>query len=159
MTTTLAPQRVQQFLQFQISEDSQAMLPSHQLSEVLSLPLSDIVAVPEMATFVMGVCNWRGEVLWLVDLAALMESSPLANEGLYRNTYNTLIIHHQGRSVGLVVSRVKGMVRCDISQIQTTLGTSKKHITSPYIQGYWLDSNQEANLVLDGTRILDSLDS
>jgi positive phototaxis protein PixI len=159
MTITLSSQKVQQFLQFQISADSQAMLPMYQLCEVLSLSLADVVAVPEMAPFVMGVCNWRGEILWLIDLAVLMESSPLSMEGLSRNAYSTLIVQYQGRSVGLVVHRVKEMVRCDISQIQSALGTATRPTKSPYIQGYWFDSNQKANLILDSARILDSLDS
>jgi len=58
----------QQFLRFHLVPDTTALLPVRQMSEVLTVPIAQVVPIPHTPAWVMGVYNWRGEILWLVDL-------------------------------------------------------------------------------------------
>lgn len=51
----------QQFLRFHLVPDTTAMLPVQQMTEVLTMGVSEIVPIPQMPGWVMGVYNWRGK--------------------------------------------------------------------------------------------------
>lgn len=62
----------QQFLQFYLDSEIRVMLPVAQITEVLKIELARIVPIPQMPPWVMGVYNWRGDILWMVDLGHLL---------------------------------------------------------------------------------------
>ncbi len=68
----VAENTVTQFLRFQLDPHTKAMLPIDHITEVLKIPFGQIVPIPQMPAWVMGVYNWRGEILWMVDLAHLI---------------------------------------------------------------------------------------
>lgn len=69
----------EQFLRFHLLPDTTVLLPIQQLTEVLTIPRSQIVPIFQMPTWVMGAYNWRGEVLWIVDLGYLVGLTPGTN--------------------------------------------------------------------------------
>ncbi|GBF83604.1 chemotaxis signal transduction protein [Aphanothece sacrum FPU3] len=70
---------LEQFLRFDLVPDTTLMLPVAQLTEVLTVPLGQIVPIPHMPPWVMGIYNWRGEILWMVDLGHLLGLNSLAS--------------------------------------------------------------------------------
>jgi positive phototaxis protein PixI len=143
----------QQFLSFSLPPTIQAMLPTQRLTEILNLPIQQIIPVPEMPAYVMGVCNWRGEVLWLVDLAALLGADPLHNQSLRQSNYSAVIIHHQGRTVGLVVGQVQQMLWCPTDKIQTLASNPLPPELAPCLSGYWLNPQGDTLWRLDAGAI------
>ncbi|HAX75145.1 MAG TPA: hypothetical protein DCY88_04725 [Cyanobacteria bacterium UBA11372] len=90
-----------QFLSFSLIDEKQFMLPGSNLAEVLSLDPSQIAPIPDMHPSVMGVCNWRGQVLWLVDLAHIL------GFGSFSHTkHNIIVIRSQGKFLGLAVNKM-----------------------------------------------------
>jgi Chemotaxis signal transduction protein len=63
------------FLQFALGE-YQLLFPLEKLQEIFSLNLSQVTAVPELASYVMGIYNWRGNLAWLIDLQELLTGTP-----------------------------------------------------------------------------------
>lgn len=155
MTATTIPQ-AQQFLCFQLAQ-SQTMLPTQQLAEILSLDVSQVVPVPDMAPSLLGVCNWRGEILWLVDLSALLGFQPLYTRSLRQGKVSIIIIQHEGHMLGLAVDVIHQMVWCDSQQIQSSLTAQITPELARCLQGYWSPPQGEILLVLDAPRILHSL--
>ncbi|NJM77688.1 MAG: chemotaxis protein CheW, partial [Acaryochloridaceae cyanobacterium RU_4_10] len=66
----------------------------------------------------LGVCNWRGEVLWLADLGHCLGFEPLYTQSLRKGQVNTIIVHNNGQTLGLGVEQVNEMLWCDRAQIQ-----------------------------------------
>ncbi len=66
----------EQFLRFHLVPDTTLMLSITQLTEVLTIPVGQIIPIPHMPAWVMGVYNWRGEILWMVDLGQLVGLTP-----------------------------------------------------------------------------------
>ncbi|MCU0571148.1 MAG: chemotaxis protein CheW [Oculatellaceae cyanobacterium Prado106] len=154
MTTAIpTTENAEQFLSFHLTETLHAMLPTQQLTEILNLALHQLVPIPDVAPQVMGVCNWRGDVLWLVDLGYLLGAEPLYSQGYRRSHYKAIIVHHQGHTLGLVVSQVNQMLWCDPAQIQSLPEANFVPELSNSFQGYWLTPTDETLLVLD-SRVL-----
>ena len=65
------------FLRFKLSGTDGALLPLQDIAEVMQLDALAILPVPDMPRWLLGVCNWRGEILWLTDLNAMVGNSPL----------------------------------------------------------------------------------
>lgn len=153
--TSPAQEQAQQFLSFQLPPDAQALLPTDQLTEILSLAPSQIVPIPDIPLAVIGVCNWRGEVLWLVDLGLLLGFEPLYAQGAYHSDYRVIVIHSQGQIIGLVVNQVGQMVWCEPTQIQSPPVQVAPELTL-CLRGCWLRPAGELFLVLDGKALIES---
>jgi positive phototaxis protein PixI len=151
MTATLPTQRNQQFLSFSLPPDIQAMLPTENLTEILTLPASQMVPIAHVPPEVLGVCNWRGEVLWLVDLGALIGIEPY---NVYRQpVLNSIVVHHQGYVLGLVVEQINEMLRYDSAAIHPILTSPAQQ--SAYLKGCWF-SQGKTLWVLDCEALIDS---
>jgi positive phototaxis protein PixI len=133
------------------------MLPTPQLTEVLSLPLSQVVPIPDMPATLLGVCNWRGEVLWLVDLGSLLGFEPLYAQNLQQGTLSIIVVHCQGRMLGLAVSEVEQMIRCASDQMQRTIAPNLTPELTRCLDAYWTAPNHEVFLVLNGDAVFDCL--
>ncbi len=138
MTITTSAQPTQSFLSFTVNEQVSGLLPSLQLVEVLSVMTESIVPIAGTATAVMGVCNWRGEVLWLVDVGALLQGKRLCDRNLLLPQYDVIIAKSSEGPIGLVVEAIGQMCRIDPDEIRQSPPLIPALSTSlPYLQGYW----------------------
>lgn len=159
----------QQFLRFHLMPDTTALLPVHQMTEVLTMASSEIVPIPGMPAWVMGVHNWRGEILWMVDLGYLLGLTPLYQQATSRSTYTAIVVRSaqqvpsrqqagrqntDGKMLGLLVSRVEDMEWCDPDLIQSPPEATVAPELVPFLRGYWLKPNGEILVVLDGNSII-----
>jgi positive phototaxis protein PixI len=146
--------KTEQFLSFSLPSNL-AILPTQNLTEVLTLSAQQIVPIPDLDPSIVGVCNWRGEVLWLVDLQALLNGEALPP--LQGSHYSAIILNHNGQTLGLLVSQVTQMVWCHPSEIQSLPHAQQKSQThsqtSPFIQGYWISPQSDTFLVLNTAEI------
>jgi len=157
MSTEIAIQ-TQQFLTFQLAADTLAMMPTGQLAEILSINLAQIVEIPDMSAAVMGATNWRGEVLWLVDLGYYLGFESFSMPTNSQATCNVIIIRSRDRIIGFVVEKVRKMVRCDVSQIQPARSGQTSPQLERCLKGYWLAAKQEMFLALDGDALVRAFD-
>jgi positive phototaxis protein PixI len=154
MTVTLPTETQHQFLSFSLPPNIQAMLPTEQLIEILTLPPEHIVPIAQVAPEVMGVCNWRGEVLWLVDLAALIGTEPLT--GYRQSNLSAIVVQHQGYTLGLVVEKISEMLRYNSAEIYPVLATPNNFKLSDCIRGCWLSPDGKTLWLLDSHSLIDS---
>ena len=157
----------EQFLRFHLAPDTTALLPIQQLTEVLKIPIGQIMPIPHMPTWVMGVYNWRGEILWMVDLGHLLGLPPWYQQTLNTSTYSAIVLHTEFntpqnkqieyQSLGLVVSRVEDIEWFDPEVIQSPVGAVVTTELAPFLKGYWVKSDGEMLDVLDGNAIFDRM--
>ncbi len=112
---------ISQYLSFFLTEEIQAMLPTEDLGEIIKIDPSNIVPIFDLSPAIMGVYNHRGEVLWVVDLASLLDLEPLYQQNYY-HSYNVLLIDCGKEVLGLAVRKVGHLVLCKTGQIRRTLG-------------------------------------
>ena len=151
-----------QFLKFQLVPHTKAMLPIDCITEVLKIQLGQIVPIPQMPPWVMGVYNWRGDILWMVDLGHLigLDSWYQHQRNLLHQTAIVLSPYRQQQSdratnihLGLIVGRVEDLESCDTSTIQAALGSRISTRLGNFMQGYWLKPEGEMILALDSVKI------
>ena len=57
----------EQFLQLYLANQTITLLPTEQLTEVLTISAERIMPMPHMSPWIMGTYNWRSNMLWLVE--------------------------------------------------------------------------------------------
>jgi positive phototaxis protein PixI len=148
--TTADDATTPKFLGLQFPPDLQLLLPTQPLVEILPVTLPEMTPVPDSPKSIMGVYNWRGEVLWLVDLGYLLQQRPLFQAGFsQQSTYSLLVFQLHQQTIGLVVNQmaeIHAILPDRVSPPQ--VAQSLKAITSLFQGGYRLSPLGDA-LILD----------
>lgn len=159
--------QLQQFLRFHLLPSMTAVMPAGQLTEVLKVPLSQITPIPHLPEWVFGVYNWRGEILWLVDLGNLLgltswhqqENPPSLFSFIVLDAYRTSdpsgVPEHV--QLGLLVNRVEDIEWLNTDQLQSPPSTMVTERLAPFLCGYWLSADGDTFTLLDGDAIFDRM--
>lgn len=142
----------QRFLRFVLSQKDDALLPLDRILEVMQLPLEDIFPVPDMSSCILGVCSWRGETLWLVDLNHLVGYAPLYQQVQMLASPIVVVVQHEGRSLGLVVEQVSDVDLFDDEAIRMESGLCPPGL-EPFVLGY---CPHQGGTVLNASAIVDA---
>ncbi len=164
----LAPAPLQskreQFLRLHLAPEIDALLPILQMAEVLTIPSGQIVPIPDMPPWIMGVYNWRGEILWMVDLGHLAGLPPWHEQTTNISTHrvvvlkaqdtNTTMAQAKSQMLGLVVNQVEDIEWCDVEMIQTLPLSSVTPEFANLLRGYWWKSDGDMLAILNEVAIL-----
>ena len=158
-----SPSVSEQFLRFYLVPDTNALLPVEALTGVLKIPHGQVMPIFNMPAWVMGVYNWRGEILWMVDLGHLLGLTPWYRQATSASSHSIVVLQarsHQATStkvksqmLGLVVNRVEDINSCAPDLIQAPPLPSVTSELAPFLQGYWLKSKEEMLFILDDNAI------
>lgn len=152
-----------QFLRFPVGDRTHAMLPVEQLTEVLTVASGQVVPIPEMPDWVLGVYNWRGEILWIVDLGQLLGVRSLHQHTTALPSYMVLVAQYQRATtstssrLGLAVRMVDDLHWCDPSDIASPPPAVITSHLAPFLRGYTLGTDGEMLLALDITPLFEGL--
>ncbi|MEL6553318.1 MAG: chemotaxis protein CheW [Cyanobacteria bacterium J06621_11] len=141
----------QRFLRFRLDQKDEALLPLERIVEVMQLALEEIFPVPDMPSCILGVCSWRGETLWLVDLNHLVGYPPLYQQSQLTRTPVVIVVRSAGRSLGLVVEQVGDVDLFEAGSIQWETGLCPPQL-EPFVLGY---CPQQGGTVLNATAIVE----
>ncbi|MBE9125835.1 MULTISPECIES: chemotaxis protein CheW [unclassified Coleofasciculus] len=157
----------EQFLRFHMEPDTNVLVPVRQVTEILSIPLGQVVPISHRPAWVMGVYNWRGEILWIVDIGHLIGLTPWYQQNTHTSIHTAIVLHvrsnltpstnTKSQMLGLVVNRVEDIEWCDSDLIQSPPSSSETPKLTPFLRGYWLKSTGEMLAVLDGAAIIASM--
>ncbi|MGF1536370.1 MAG: chemotaxis protein CheW [Elainellaceae cyanobacterium] len=142
--------------------DVDLLLPVNQLIEILTVPIGQVVPIFHLPPWVPGVYNWRGEVLWMIDLSHLLGLTPWYQQSDYGANHTLVVLDrpesHQLRAeerspLGLIVKRADGMVTGDLENLATASAASNGTLdqAGEFIRGYLAGNTVP---VLDGEAIL-----
>ncbi len=147
----------EQFLQLYLLQDTIALLPITRLAEVLTISATQIIPIPHMPPWMMGVCNWRGEILSLVDLGHLVGFAPVYQKASSASNYTLVVLQNHAfdpvrkstdkQIVGLIVERVGNIEWCDPNLIQTLSSTGTSEL-GKFLRGYYSNFNDEKILAV-----------
>ena len=153
-----------QFLRFRLEPDTKVMLPIEQITEVLKIAVGHIVPIPEMPAWVMGVYNWQGEILWMLDLGHLIGLNSWYETGINTPNYTALVLSKdnskntktkstQRNSLGLIITQVEDIEWCNQDVIQSPPASVINPKLAPFLQGYLLKPDGETIWTLNGLAI------
>ncbi|WP_071518257.1 chemotaxis protein CheW [Geitlerinema sp. PCC 9228] len=143
----------EKFLRFSLAGEDTVLIPVADIAGVSEVSASDILPVPDLPPFVLGVCSWRGEMLWVVDLADWLGRSPLQWEDAVQTSALAIFIESQSQQLGLVVRDVYDIEYHDRAQIQSPPPGLFPEAAMPYLQGYMA---AQASMVLSASALVNS---
>jgi positive phototaxis protein PixI len=153
---------LQQFLKFDFAAHCTALIPIEQVVEVLDLPLDRVVPFPHLPPAVMGAYNWRGEILWIVDLALLLGQQTTTPKLARRSRQPTIAIAKDRANtvdrhlLGLAVDRITDMEWCQPQPVDRLLDLQEQ--LTKFVAGYCSQSAAQRLLVLDPEAIFERSD-
>lgn len=124
----------QRFLRFRLDERDAALLPVDYIREVLGVTAAKILPVPHVPDSVLGIYNWRGQMLWLVDLARLLGYEGLAS-GAFEGNPDIMVLDVQRQLLGVVVRQVDTIEEHDWQKLQPPVGLFPDAMLA-YVEGY-----------------------
>lgn len=133
------------------------MIPTHQLTETINLELGKIVQIPDLPPAVVGVCGWRGEVLWLVDLAYALGLSPLLGADYQSAKCSLLRVSVNQHNFGLLVMEVGQLVRCDRQELVPGIPSQINPEAAPLVDGQYSPSQGKLLLSVNLEALLATL--
>ncbi|MDJ0897943.1 MAG: chemotaxis protein CheW [Xenococcus sp. MO_188.B8] len=157
----------EQFLRFHIEPETKIMLPIEQVTEVLKIGVGKVVPIPQMPSWVMGVYNWRGEILWIVDLGHLIGLNPWYQQEVNATNHTAVVLSYSNQShnnrnksqisLGLIMTRVEDIEWCNPDGIQSPPASAITSALAPFLRGYWVKPDGQIILVLDGDAIITAM--
>lgn len=158
-----------QFLRFHLVPDTTAILPVNQVTEVITIPQHKIVPIPHSKPYVMGVYNWRGEILWMVDLGHLIGLTPWYEQQGSMANLSAIVLHEgkgKGRAktagiktVGLLVKRVEDIEWLNPDFLESPPASAVTPELVPFLQGYWVKNDGTMLMSLGSYAILQGLNN
>jgi positive phototaxis protein PixI len=149
----------QQFLRFQLQPDLMALMEIDLVTELVNIPSDRIVPMPHLPPAVMGIYNWRGEILWIVNVATLIGANRPV--GRSRSLQPTIILSsgvtpedRLQTTVGLVVDELDEIEWFDLDAIESPVPDHIYPEFSKWASGLWVSATGENFLRLDGQTIL-----
>ena len=148
--TSVTAQGGQRFLRFHLGEEDSALLSVNTVKEVLSISGEKMLPVPDMATSVLGIHNWRGEMLWVIDLNDLLGFSPLWEIEDITANMNIVVLQVDHQEIGIAVRQVETIEQHDWQKLQPPEGLFPPQILS-YAKGYLTEAN---SIILDASALV-----
>jgi purine-binding chemotaxis protein CheW len=141
------------YLRFFVESGDEFALPAMGIREVLSLVPNQITPVPNVSPLLMGVLNFRGQVIWASDVGQFLGSVKLLNTE--RAEISIIVIESQDLMVGLAVAQVRGM---EWLSLDTLVPPSSSVIdsVSPFLKGEWPGISEQPLRLLEPLSILRS---
>lgn len=143
-------QPVDNFIGFYLNQQTSALLPMEYAQEIIIIPKTRVSPMPNMPKCVLGLLNRRSHILWVVNLAQLLNlpvAKPIAQQ------YQIIIIHVGKVRLGLVVQSVKGVTH--FPQHHRQAPTELVSSLAPYASGSIAQGN-EVLIILDAKEIANS---
>jgi purine-binding chemotaxis protein CheW len=141
------------YLRFFVESGEEFALPAMGIREVLSLVPSQITPVPNVSPLLMGVLNFRGQVIWVSDIGQFLGGAKLLNTE--RTEISIIVIESQDIMVGLAVEQVKGMDWLNLDALVPP-SSSVTDSVSPFLKGEWQGISEYPLRLLDPLSILRS---
>ena len=129
------------FLRISLTEKFSGLLPLETVLKVIHISLSDISPTPANPSWILGLCNWQGQTIRVVDLGKILGFKPLLQSGLSRNNLMVIVLKLQNQIAGIVVSDVYKLEWQDLQNLEdidTDSSELQKFIRGVFPENRWL---------------------
>ena len=152
----LTPQQTQNnlgdgYLKFQVNKHISAVLPIKNTQEVIFVPVESVTSMPNMPACILGLINWQNSLIWVIDLAIMLN---VKQDNKITYQYNIIITRTELGLLALVVFEIKGTTRLISDKIYSPELEVPSRLL-PYLRGY-IRQDKEIVYVLDALAIVQS---
>ncbi|HEY9642674.1 MAG TPA: chemotaxis protein CheW [Coleofasciculaceae cyanobacterium] len=130
-----SPETRQRLLRFSLDHQDSALLPLAQIAEILRLAIAEIVPIPDLPHWVLGIYNWRGEMLWLIDFNALVGYPSIAQQQQRTTSVFGMVVQDQQQALGFIVPQVQDIELHDLQELQPAVANLFSPDFLPFVLG------------------------
>lgn len=138
-------------LPFYVSRQDTASLPLDDIEEVIKLSIREILPVPNLPDRVLGIYNWRSEMLWLVDLGQQLGfPSPIITPHVLETIW-AIVIRVDGKLLGLGIPQLIEVETHSLKDLQQPTENLFATPLRSFLKGYLIRSRR---LVLEAKALI-----
>jgi positive phototaxis protein PixI len=104
----------------------------------------------------LGIYNWRGEMLWLVDLEEMLGYTPLLKDSNTLAKMMAIVLENEGQYLGLLVRQLMDIEWLDTNEMKAPYPELFYPALSPFLDGYFIKNYQEILFNLNALSIIKS---
>ncbi|BAZ91425.1 CheW protein [Raphidiopsis curvata NIES-932] len=139
------------YLRFYLSSPEEFALPLISIKEVIEVTPNQIIPIPNTSPLVLGVVNWRGRLVWVVDLGKFMgEMIPLNPER--RSQVSVITTEYEDTIIGLAVDQICATFWLDMESVVAPTDVPDGIV--PFVEGEWLDSENNKSVKLINQKVI-----
>ncbi|MBD2664850.1 putative purine binding chemotaxis protein [Richelia sinica FACHB-800] len=146
----------QKFLSFNLGVKDTAVIALNHITEVLQVSLAEVCGVPQMPNCVLGIYNWRGEMLWLVDLEEMLGYPSLLKNTNLLSKMMAIVLESEGKYLGLLVRQLLDIEWLDTQHLKLQSAELFSPGISPFLHGYFINGDEQIMFNLDANLIMQS---
>lgn len=144
--STSTPAAGKKFIIFQLGANEKAAMPLETIIEVLPIAVASILPVPEVPASVLGLSNWRGEMIWWVDLEYLLGMEPIATDTSIPSEQMAMVMKVEDKSLGILIRNLIDIEELDPKQMKSPNPGLFPSELMPFLEGYFLDEQEQVTM-------------
>lgn len=138
----------ERFLKFPLNERINSLLALSDLQGTIKVDVQEIFPVPDIAKAWLGITNWRGEAVWILDLAEFLGDVNWYSQPNLNLQGMAILIQVKHQTIGLLVKQIdtiESYRREELMPVMDSMiGRQRK-----FFQGYFLNSQGEPLMLLN----------
>ena len=146
----------QKFLSFNLGTADTAVILLEDIIEVVIISLSEICSVPQMHNCILGIYNWRGEMLWIIDLEEMLGYTAITQKSGLTSKMMVIVVQNEGKSLGLLVRKLIDIYWLDTNLMKLPDSQLFKSEIMSILHGYFINDSEEIIINLDANAIIAS---
>ncbi len=147
----------EKFLRFSLTNDVNGLIPLSDLQGTIEVQIKEILPIPEVSEYWLGLVNWQGEATWILDLSSLLGASHWFEGDSFYNSGFVMLIQVEKQTIGLLVKEVKGIESYDRTLCFPISDVISFEELSSFLGGYFVDSQNSPLMLLDIQKLIDTL--
>ncbi|MDJ0775919.1 MAG: chemotaxis protein CheW [Mastigocoleus sp. MO_167.B18] len=144
------------FLSFNLGNIDTAVILLEDITEVVPISLTEICSVPQMHNYILGIYNWRGEMLWIIDLEEMLGYTSVIQEAPLISKMMVIVVQAEGKYLGLIVRKLIDIYWLDTDLMKSPDPQLFKSDIIPRLHGYFIDESENIIISLDANAIIKS---
>ncbi len=146
------------FLRFPLSHETTGLLSLDRLVEVIKVSPKEILPIPQVPDYLLGIANRRGEAVWIVDLLYLMGATHLSQRELVPEVYMAILVQAQEQAIGLLVEQVSSIEVYNPSNLQPFPAQTLPSRLLTFLEGYFVDSGGKTLALVNVDPIIETVE-
>jgi purine-binding chemotaxis protein CheW len=131
------------YLKFSLASGRQLALSAIGIREVMQQPPSKITAIPNTSPLLLGTMNFRGQIIWVVDLGQFLGDSMLLNTE--RPEIPIVAVELQEMLLGLAIEKLGPTDWLEQERLEAH--QSQGEAIDAFIQGVWKSGSESTNIL------------
>ena len=147
------------FLRFSLGHETTGLLSLDRLVEVIKVRPNEILPIPQVPEYLLGIVNRRGEAVWIVDLLYLMGATHLSQRELVPEVYMAILIQAQEQAIGLLVEQVSSIDVYNSTNLQPFPAQTLPSRLLSFLEGYFVDLEGNTLALLNVDTIIETVEN